>query len=333
MKKQVVLTGDRPSGKLHLGHFVGSLQNRLKMQDDFDQFIMIADMQALTDNFATPEKISQNLLEVMLDYLAIGLLPEKNTFFIQSQISAISELTQIYLNLVTLARLQRNPTIKEEIKAKNFNNNIPVGFLSYPVNQAADITCVQAEVVPVGEDQLPIIEQSNEIVDKFNNLYGQTLPRIKAVVPKSGGRLPGIDGQQKMSKSLDNAIYLSDEPELLKQKVMKMFTDPNHLKISDPGKIEGNTVFLYLDIFCKDQTAVEAMKKQYQAGGLGDVTVKKFLIDTLEEFLTPIRTRRKYFSEQKEFVWNILKQGCTKTNVIANQTLTKVKKAIGIDYF
>lgn len=330
--KYISLTGDRPSGKLHLGHFVGTLKNRLIFQEKFDQFIMIADLQALTDNFAASTKLKSNVYEVMLDYLSIGLDPEKNTFFIQSQIEAIAPLTTIYFNLVTLARLQRNPTVKEEIKRRGFETSLPVGFLAYPISQAADITSVNANVVPTGEDQKPLIEQCNEIVEKFNNLYGETLTKCEAIVPTLGGRLPGIDGQLKMSKSSNNAIFLSDSPDEVKQKVMKMFTDPDHLKISDRGKIEGNTVFTYLDIFARDQNQIKEFKKHYMAGGLGDVVLKKYLIDELEVFLSPIRAQRKIWEDKPQDVWQILKNGQVKVNKIANITLDKVKKAIGITY-
>ncbi len=332
-KKKVALSGDRPSGKLHLGHYVGSLRNRLRMQESHDLFIMVADLQALTDNFANPEKVRESVFQVCLDYLAVGLDPKKVTFFIQSQISEISELTKLYLNFVTLSRLQRNPTVKEEIKKKDFGESIPVGFLVYPVSQAADITCIDAEEIPVGQDQLPMIEQCNEIVDSMNHLFGPILTRTKAIIPEVGGRLPGTNGANKMGKSENNAIYLSDSSEELKKKVMSMYTDPNHLRVQDPGKIEGNTVFTYLDIFANDQQKVAEMKAHYQQGGLGDVTVKQYLFAVLDEFLTPIRARRIELEKNPEFIWDVLKQGSIKTSLLAAKTLQRVKQVLKIDYF
>lgn len=332
-KKKVALSGDRPSGKLHLGHFVGSLKNRLKMQDTHDLFIMIADLQALTDNFANPEKVRDSVFQVCLDYLSVGLDPEKVTFFIQSQIVEISELTKLYLNFVTLSRLQRNPTVKEEIKKKGFEESIPVGFLVYPVSQAADITCIDAEEIPVGQDQLPMIEQCNEIVDSINGMFGQILTRTKAIIPEIGARLPGTNGSSKMGKSEGNAIYLSDSSEDLKKKVMSMYTDPNHLRVQDPGQVEGNTVFTYLDIFARDQQKVAEMKAHYQRGGLGDVAVKQYLFAELDAFLTPIRARRAELEKTPEVIWNILEQGSNKTSLLARKTLQRVKQALKIDYF
>lgn len=330
--KKIALTGDRPSGKLHLGHYLGSLKNRVKMQDEFNQFVMIADLQALTDNYKTPEKVRDNVFQVCLDYLAVGIDPSKTTIFIQSQIHAISELTKLYLNLVTIARLSRNPTVKEEIKNKGLEDRLTAGFLVYPVSQAADITCVGADVVPVGNDQIPMIEQCNEIVDSFNSLYGPVLNRCKAIVPEIGDRLVGLDGKMKMSKSLDNAIYLSDEPDTLKKKVMSMYTDPNHLRVEDPGQVEGNTVFSYLDIFATNAVEVEKMKEHYQRGGLGDVAVKRYLLDILEEFIKPIRERRKELEKNPQFIWDTLKAGCKSTNDTANKTLARVKEAMKINY-
>ena len=332
--KKVALTGDRPSGKLHLGHYVGTLKNRVLMQDEYDLFVIAADLQALTDNYATPEKVRENVLEVCLDYLAVGIDPGKATIFIQSQIPAIFELTKLYLNLVTTARLARNPTVKEELKNKDRDEEtMSAGFFVYPVSQAADITCVGADVVPVGDDQIPMIEQCNEIVDRFNHIYGPTLKRCKAIVPATGGRLVGIDGKCKMSKSLQNAIYLSDEADAIKSKVMSMYTDPNHLRVSDPGCIEGNPVFTYLDVFATDAAEVSRLKEHYQLGGLGDVALKKYLLTVLEDFIRPIRERRKVFANDPAQVWDILKQGCHKTNAIANQLWEQVRSAVKINYF
>ena len=281
MKKETLLTGDRPTGKLHIGHYIGSLKNRVTLQNSelYNSYIMIADQQALTDNARNPEKIRNNLIEVALDYLSVGINPSKSTIFIQSQIPELNELTMHYLNLVTVARLERNPTVKSEIKERNFNMSIPAGFMIYPVSQAADITAFKANIVPVGEDQLPMIEQTREIVRSFNNIYKEdVLVEPRAILPKEGlGRLPGIDGKAKMSKSLNNAIYLSDEPDVIKNKVMSMYTDPNHIRVEDPGTIENNTVFIYLDAFCNEIDKLQEMKMHYQRGGLGDVKVKKYL--------------------------------------------------------
>ncbi|NMA50639.1 MAG: tryptophan--tRNA ligase [Mollicutes bacterium] len=345
--KKIILTGDRPTGKLHIGHYIGSLKNRLLLQEkeDYDEFyIMIADAQALTDNFENPKKIKNSVIEVVLDYLSIGLDPNKVTIFIQSSISALCEMTYYYMNLVTLGRLLRNPTVKSELEIREFNNSIPSGFLNYPVSQAADITAFKANIIPVGDDQLPMIEQTNEIVRKFNNIYGNTLVECEALLPKTKveSRVPGIDGKAKMSKSLDNCIYLSDSKEEVKRKVMKMYTDPNHIKISDPGKIEGNMVFLYLDLFVNDYhfkkylpeyKNIEELKKAYQKGGLGDVIIKKFLINVLEESFEGFRKRRKYYEDNIEEVYDILKKGTEKANQKANETLKEIRKAIGIDYF
>lgn len=329
---EIVLTGDRPSGPLHLGHYVGSLANRLIFQNTHMQFVMIADVQALTDNFERPELVRKNVLEVGLDYLAIGLDPKKTTIFIQSLVPQIAELTIFYLNLVTVARLERNPTVKTEIKQKGFGESIPAGFLMYPVSQAADITVVKATIVPVGEDQLPVIEQTNEIVRSFNRLYKtNVLPEAKAVVPQMA-RLPGTDGSAKMSKSLGNAIFLGDSTDDVAKKVMSMYTDPNHIRVEDPGQVEGNTVFMYLDIFDADKKEVAALKEQYQKGGLGDVKLKKRLIEILDAFLTPIRTRRQQFAKDPQYVMNVLLEGTKKTVAIAEQTMRDVRKAMLLDY-
>lgn len=345
--KKIILTGDRPTGKLHIGHYVGSLRTRVALQneEDYDKFyIMVADSQALTDNFENPKKIRDNVIEVVLDYLSVGLDPNKVTIFLQSQVSALCELTMYYMNLVTLSRLMRNPTVKSELEMRNFDKSIPSGFLNYPVSQAADITAFNANCVPVGADQLPMIEQTNEIVHKFNSIYGNVLTETEAYLPKSSieGRLPGIDGKAKMSKSLDNCIYLSDSKEEVKRKVMMMYTDPNHIKLTDPGKVEGNMVFTYLDLFVKDSDFekylsdyknMDELKKHYQEGGLGDVTIKKFLINVLEDTLEPMRSRRKSYEDNIDRVYEIIDEGTKKAISDANQTLEKVKKAIGIDYF
>lgn len=336
MKKEIILTGDRPTGKLHLGHYVGSLKRRVELQNsgEYESYIMIADQQALTDNARDPEKIRRSLIEVALDYLAVGIDPNKSTIFVQSQIPELNELTMHYLNLVTVSRLNRNPTVKDEIKQKNFESSIPAGFLIYPVSQAADITAFKAKLVPVGEDQLPMIEQTREIVRSFNSIYGDILVEPEAIISKSGcSRLPGIDGKAKMSKSLNNGIYISDEPDVIKKKVMSMYTDPNHIKVSDPGKVEGNTVFTYLDVFCKDKEYLEELKKQYRKGGLGDVKIKKYLNEVLQEELEPIRKRRKELEENKEEIYKILKDGSDRARKVAKATLKEVREAIGIEYF
>ncbi|MBE6155286.1 MAG: tryptophan--tRNA ligase [Firmicutes bacterium] len=344
---KIILSGDRPTGRLHIGHYVGSLRNRVKMQNssEYDKFyVMVADAQALTDNFDNPEKIRENVIEVVLDYLSVGLDPQKVTIFIQSEVPALTELTFYYMNMVTLARLMRNPTVKNEIALREFDKSIPSGFLNYPISQAADITAFNANCIPVGADQLPMIEQTNEIVRKFNSIYGDVLVETEGVVPQSAieGRVPGIDGKSKMSKSLGNCIYLSDSPEEVKRKVMMMYTDPNHIKVSDPGKVEGNMVFLYLDLFISDDSFVkylpeynnmEELKTHYEKGGLGDVVIKRFLINVLEDVLQPIRERRKGYEQNIELVYNIIKEGTEKANIEANKTLAKVKKAIGISYF
>ena len=337
MNKKIVLTGDRPTGKLHLGHYVGSLKNRVKMQDsnEYEMFVFIADTQALTDNAKNPKKIIDNVLEVAIDNLSVGIDPNKTTYFIQSDVPQLTELNMYYLNLVNLGRLKRNPTIKEEIKQRGFGLSIPVGFLTYPISQAADITAFDANLVPVGEDQIPILEQVCEIVNTFNKTYGETLVMPEYIVPNTKGarRLPGTDGKQKMSKSAGNCIYLSDDPETVRKKVMSMYTDPNHIKVEDPGKTENHPVFIYLDALCKDRKKYEELKQQYEKGGLGDVTVKKYLIEVIEEILTPIREKRKYYEEHKEEVYKILKQGGEKARKKASQTLKRVKENMGINYF
>jgi len=331
--KKVILTGDRPTGKLHLGHFVGSLQNRVKLQNEYEQFILIADLQALTDHAEEPELIRKNVLEVALDYLAVGIDPNISTICIQSEIPAISDLTMYYMNLVTMARLQRNPTVKDEMNQKGFGAEVPVGFLNYPVSQAADITAFKANLVPVGADQLPMIEQTNEIVRKFNRIYASnTLVECEALVSNTG-RLPGIDGKAKMSKSLDNAIYLSDSPEIIEQKVMNMYTDPNHIHVGDPGKIEGNTVFAYLDIFDTDKAEIQSLKEQYTRGGLGDVVLKRRLNDILQTLLKPISEKREELAKEPDKVMAILKAGTEKARKVTNQTLIEVKSAMKLDYF
>ena len=345
--KKVMLTGDRPTGRLHVGHYVGSLRRRVELQNtgDFDDiFIMIADAQALTDNADNPEKVRQNIIEVALDYMACGLDPEKSTLFIQSQVPELTELSFYYMNLVTVSRLQRNPTVKNEIKMRNFEASIPVGFFTYPISQAADITAFKATVVPVGEDQLPMLEQTKEIVHKFNSVYGETLIDPKILLPENEAclRLPGIDGKAKMSKSLGNCIYLSEESEEIKKKVFSMFTDPNHIRVEDPGSLEGNTVFTYLDAFCKPEYFVEflpeyqnldELKAHYQRGGLGDMKVKRFLNNVLQAELEPIRNRRKELQKDIPAIYEILKKGSEKAEAVAAQTLKEVKDAMKINYF
>lgn len=328
MMKKIVLTGDRPTGNLHLGHYIGSLVNRVKLQDEYKQYVMIADVQALTDNFANTEKIKNNIFEVVKDYLSVGIDPEKTTIFMQSQISEIAELTVFYLNLVTVARLERNPTVKTEIKQKSFNDSVPAGFLCYPVSQAADITVVKAEFVPVGEDQLPMIEQTNEIVRKFNRLYNtECLKEAKAILSTTS-RLVGIDGREKAGKSLGNAIFLSDEPDVIKKKVFSMFTDPGHLKISDPGKVEGNVVFSYLDAFYSNKDELEEMKSHYKRGGLADSAIKSVLNDCLQEILLPIREKRN--SVNNERIKEIIMNGNSLTKSVAKETTREVKEVMGV---
>ena len=345
--KQIILTGDRPTGRLHVGHYVGSLKERVALQNSgkFDEiYIMIADAQALTDNAEHPEKVRQNIMNVALDYLACGLDPEKSTLFIQSMIPELTELTFYYMNLVTVSRVQRNPTVKAEIQMRNFEASIPVGFFCYPISQAADITAFRATAVPVGEDQLPMLEQCKEIVHKFNAVYGDTLVDPQIILPKNQAclRLPGIDGKAKMSKSLGNCIYLSDSPEDIRTKVMSMFTDPNHLRVQDPGKVEGNPVFIYLDAFCRPEHFAEfwpeyqnldEVKAHYQRGGLGDMKVKKFLNSVMQAELEPIRTRRKEWEQRLPEVVEILKEGSAVAEKTAAATLANVRKAMRIDYF
>ena len=345
--EKIILTGDRPTGRLHVGHYVGSLRRRVELQNsgEFDKiFIMIADAQALTDNFENPEKVRQNIIEVALDYLSCGLDPAKSTLFIQSQISELTELTFFYSNLVTVSRLQRNPTVKTEIKMRNFEASIPVGFFTYPISQAADITAFKANAVPVGEDQLPMIEQTREIVRKFNSIYDEVLVEPEVILPDNEAcmRLPGIDGKQKMSKSLGNCIYLADTEEEVRKKVMSMYTDPTHIQVSDPGHIEGNCVFTYLDAFSRPEHFAEylseynnldELKEHYKRGGLGDVKIKKFLNNVIQEELAPIRARRAEYEKDIPAVYDILKKGSDKARETAAQTLSEVKKAMRINYF
>ncbi|MDU6598249.1 MAG: tryptophan--tRNA ligase [Finegoldia magna] len=343
----IILTGDRPTGKLHLGHYVGSLKNRVIMQNkgDFDKmYVMIADAQALTDNFNNPDKVRENIIEVALDYLSCGIDPNKVTIFVQSHVEQLTELMFYYMNLVTLSRLERNPTVKAEIKQKEFGASLPVGFLTYPISQAADITLFNANIVPVGEDQLPMLEQTREIVRTFNNYYSEVLVEPKAVIPdnKICSRLPGLDGKAKMSKSLGNCIYLSDSEKDVKSKVMSMFTDPNHIQISDPGKVEGNTVFTYLDAFCVDDDFSEflpeyknldELKDHYRRGGLGDVKIKKFLNNILQKELSPIREKRKRYEQNIPEIFDMLLKGSEDAREVGAETLKKVKAAMGINYF
>lgn len=329
MKKRI-LTGDRPTGPLHLGHYVGSLLNRVRLQDEYEQFVMIADVQALTDNFEHPEKVRDNVKELLLDYLAVGIDPEKTTIFIQSMIPEIAELTVFFLNLVTLERVLRNPTVKEEIKQKGYEKSLPAGFAMYPVSQAADITFLNADLVPVGEDQLPMIEQTREIVRKFNSLYGETLVEPEALLGEVK-RLPGIDGGHKMSKSLGNAIYLSDEAGVVTKKVMSMYTDPARIHPTDPGKVEGNPVFIYHDAFNLNKDEVTELKKRYRAGTVGDVEVKTRLAEVLNELLAPIRERRREFAGNSNRLDQILSQGIDKTRLEAKETMKRVRRAMKID--
>ncbi len=345
--KKVILTGDRPTGKLHIGHYVGSLKRRVELQNtnEYDEiYIMIADAQALTDNFENPKKIRDNIIEVALDYLSCGLDPNKSTIFVQSTVPALCELNMYYLNLVTVSRLQRNPTVKNEIKMRDFEASIPTGFFTYPISQAADITAFNATTIPVGDDQLPMIEQTQEIVHKFNSIYGETLTYPKAMLPEDEScfRLVGTDGKAKMSKSLGNCIYLSDDSKTVRQKVMSMYTDPNHLRVEDPGNVKDNPVFIYLSCFARDEhfakflpdyKNLDEMKTHYERGGLGDMKCKKFLYAVLEDTLEPIRQRRKYYEERIDEVYEILKQGSQKANITANKTLNNVKKAMKINYF
>ena len=345
--RNVILTGDRPTGKLHVGHYVGSLRRRVELQNtgNYDDiYIMIADAQALTDNADNPEKVRQNIVEVALDYLACGLDPKVSTLFIQSMVPELTELSFYYMNLVTVSRLQRNPTVKAEIQMRNFEASIPVGFFTYPISQAADITAFKATVVPVGEDQMPMLEQTKEIGHKFNTVYGETLVDPKIMLPDNQAcmRLPGIDGKAKMSKSLGNCIYLSDTEADVKKKVMSMFTDPNHLRVEDPGRVEGNPVFIYLDAFCKDEYFAEflpdyanldELKAHYTRGGLGDVKVKKFLNNVMQAELAPIRERRMQWEKDIPTVFDILKEGSEKAEKVAAETLAEVRRSMKINYF
>lgn len=344
---RIILTADRPTGRLHIGHYVGSLRNRVELQNSgkFDKInIMIADDQALTDNFGNPQKVRDNVKEVALDYFACGIDPEKSRVFIQSQIPELKELTFYFMNLVTLSRLERNPTVKAELKLRKFENSIPMGFLTYPVSQTADIVAFDADTVPVGEDQLPMLEQAREIVRSFNSLYGETLIEPKALLPenKASKRLPGTDGKEKMSKSIGNCIYLADSEEDIKKKIMSMFTDPDHLRVEDPGKTDGNPVFIYLDAFCKNEffneflpeyKNLDELKEHYQRGGLGDVKVKRFLNNVMQETLKPIREKREELSKDIPEIMNILKKGSVEAEQDAAQTLDRMIKAMNIDYF
>ena len=344
---KIILTGDRPTGRLHLGHYVGSLRRRVELQNSglFDKiFIMIADVQALTDNADNPEKVRQNIIEVALDYLSVGIDPSKCTIFIQSQVAELCELAFYYMNLVTVSRLQRNPTVKTEIQMRNFETSIPVGFFTYPISQASDITAFRATTVPAGEDQQPMIEQAREIARRFNGIYGETLVEPEILLPDNAAclRLPGTDGKAKMSKSLGNCIYLSDTAEELRQHVMGMYTDPDHLRVQDPGKVEGNTVFTYLDAFCRPEhfekylpeyPNLDELKAHYRRGGLGDVKVKRFLIAILEEELAPIRERRKEWEAKIPEVYALLKKGCDEARAVAADTLADVRRAMKINYF
>ena len=344
---KIILTGDRPTGRLHVGHYVGSLRRRVELQDSGEYskiFIMIADAQALTDNFENPDKVRQNIIEVALDYLSCGLDPARSTLFIQSQIPELTELSFYYMNLVTVSRLQRNPTVKNEIQMRNFEASIPVGFFTYPISQAADITAFKATTVPVGEDQLPMIEQAREIVHKFNSVYAPVLVEPQALIPQNAAclRLPGVDGKAKMSKSLGNCIYLADSPEDVKKQVMNMYTDPQHLLISDPGHLEGNTVFTYLDAFCRDEhferylpeyACLQELKDHYTRGGLGDMKVKKLLNQVMQEVLEPIRQRRREYEKDIPEIYNILRRGSEKAREVAAQTLSEVRSAMRINYF
>ena len=345
MERKTILTGDRPTGKLHLGHYAGSLRNRVELQNSgkYDMYVFIADMQALTDNAKNPQKIRDNIIEVALDYLSVGLDPEKTCIFVQSQIPALSELTMYYMNLVSLARLKRNPTIKSEIKERGFGETIPVGFLTYPISQAADITAFDADLVPVGEDQAPILEQDIEIVRTFNSIYGKTLKEPKQLTPENVcKRLPGIDGKNKMSKSLGNCIYLSDTPEEVTKKVMTMYTDPNHIRVEDPGDTKNNPVFMYLEAFSTDEhfakylpefKNLKDLKTHYELGGVGDVKIKKFLANVLNDVLTPIRERRAIYENNIEAVYKMLEEGSKKARAKSEEVLTRVRKAIGVEYF
>ncbi len=331
-QKKIILTGDRPTGPLHLGHYVGSLINRVKLQDQYKQYVILADVQALTDNYDNPQKVHDNVLQVALDYLAVGIDPQKSTIFIQSMIPQIAELTIFYLNLVTVSRLSRNPTVKTEIAHKGYGESVTAGFLMYPVSQAADITIVKPNLVPVGEDQLPMVEQTNEIVRHFNRLYKkEVFPEVESLIPKMA-RLVGTDGKTKMSKSHGNAIYLCDDADTVTKKVMGMYTDPNHLKVSDPGAVEDNPVFIYLDAFDPDTAKVQELKDHYARGGLGDVVIKKYLAQVLNTFLEPIRTRRSEFAKDPHMVMDIILKGTEIVQGVAERTMCDVKEAMGIIY-
>jgi tryptophanyl-tRNA synthetase len=331
--KKIALTGDRPTGRLHLGHFVGSIKNRVKLQNEADEsFYMVADIQGLTDHAESPNKVRENVLEVAIDNLACGIDPKITTMFIQSEVPEIAELTVLFLNLVTLARLKRNPTVKDEMKQKGFGEDVPAGFLAYPVSQAADILFCKSNLIPVGEDQLPVIEQANEIISKFNSLYGETFQKVKPVLSETT-RLVGIDGNSKMSKSLNNAIYLSDSEEEISKKVMNMYTDPDHIHVADKGKVVGNVVFAYLDVFDPQKEEVAELKKQYENGGLGDVVIKKRLIGVLEKTIAPIREKRIELAKHPEKVLKILKEGTREARETAQKTMQEVRAALKIDYF
>lgn len=337
-KNNRFLTGTRPTGRLHIGHYAGAVRNWVEMQNSgkYDPFIFIADMQALTDNADNPQKIKQGVLDLMLDYLACGLDPKKSTLFIQSQVPQLNEITMFYMNLVTVARLQRNPTVKTEMQQKSFeNSSVPVGFLTYPISQAADITAFDAGLVPVGEDQLPVLEQAREIVKSFNRIYGETLVEPKEILAtsKTARRIPGIDGNAKMGKSLGNCIYLTDEPEVIQKKVMSMYTDPNHIKVSDPGDTKNNPVFIYLDVFCKDREKYKELKERYERGGLGDMVCKRYLNEVLQEVLAPIRERRKELEKNIEAVIKIYEEGSKKARKVAGETLKRIRKNVGVEYF
>lgn len=337
-QKKRFLTGTRPTGPLHIGHLAGAVSMWVKLQNEgkYDPFVFIADVQALTDNADNPQKIKNGVEELMLDYLACGLDPSKTTLFIQSQIPALNELTMYYMNLVTLARLERNPTVKTEIASKQYGNSIPAGFLTYPISQTADITAFDAELVPAGDDQSPMIEQAREIVRSFNRIYGEgTLvePSLMLADIKSARRIPGTDGNVKMGKSLGNCIYLKDEPEVIKQKIMGMYTDPNHVKVTDPGDTKNNPVFIYLDAFCKDREKFEEMKASYERGGLGDVVCKKYLNEVMQELLAPIRGKRAELAKNMDYVYKVFEEGSKKANAIAEETLKRVREAIGLEYF
>jgi tryptophanyl-tRNA synthetase len=331
-KKKTILTGDRPTGKLHLGHYVGSLANRVRLQDEYRQFIIVADMQALTDNAEDPMKVRNNIMEVALDYLAVGIDPEKSTIFIQSLIPEISELAMYFMNLVTLARAERNPTVKDEMRQKGFGADVPLGFLAYPISQAADILAFKADLVPVGNDQEPMIEQTNEIVEKFNRIYAPVFPKVKALISETP-RLMGTDGGAKMSKSLGNTILISDGDDAIAKKVMDMYTDPDHIRVKDPGKVEGNVVFSYLDIFDPAKAEVKKLKEEYRAGGLGDVILKKRLTGVLQDLVRPMRERREKFAKDPAFVKETLQQGTELARSVVQETLRDVKHAMKIDYF